>query len=311
MSLFSFGGAVDKKADAAARQAALDRTAEWEKALARDRLPGFVEKRLTEARAGTTPWMTTMTSAELLLAVTRGVRPVATVSGNCWYQSGVSWTEGHASGWRSAQHRLREEALACGANAVVDVKMRTVKRAHSASMDFSQIGTAIKVQGLPPSTDPIIATAPLMAFIRLLQAGVVPVGLAIGVQHDWLVDQTRAYSGTFTWSNQELSTLSQFWETLRRRTHRQLKADAAMHGNGVLAHTELSQLIKQEGEDKGPIRYLGRHLVLGTLVQSGEGSPITRDIGTVVDMCDGPSPLDPLPGGELNVYGLNEHEGAV
>ncbi|HEY2659983.1 MAG TPA: heavy metal-binding domain-containing protein [Caulobacteraceae bacterium] len=308
---FPFGKAADTEADRAARDAALKRSADWEQALAHDRLPSFVEARLGEARAGQTPWTSTMTPAELLLAVTRGIRPVATVTGTCWYQYGRSWTEGHAAGWRSALHRLRAEAVACGANAVVDVKMRTVQGGFGASMDFTLIGTAIKVQGLAASNDPIIATAPLMDFVRLLQAGIVPVGLAVGAQYEWLIDQSKAYSGSWTWNNQELATLSRFWEQLRRAAYRELKADTARQGNGVLAHTQLSQLIKQEGSDKGPDRYLGRHIVLGTVVLSGESSPIPRGIETVVDMCDGPSPLDTHAADGSNIYGLNEREGAL
>lgn len=308
---FLFGKGADKEAERAAREAAQQRTAAWEQALKHDRLPPFVEDRLKAVRAGQAPWTSTMTPAELLLSVQRGIRPIATISGTCWYHYGYSWTDGHAAGWISAQHRLREEALACGANAVVDVKMRTVPHGMGGSMDFTLVGTAIKVDGLPASTNPIIATVPLMAFVRLLQAGVTPVGLAVGAQHDWLVDQTKSYGGGWTWNNQPLGTLSQFWESLRRRAHGQLKLDGARQGNGVLAHTHLSQLIKQEGDNNNPDRYLGRHIVVGTTVQAGEASPIARDIKTVVDMCDETSPLVAGPGDLDDIHGLNEREGAI
>jgi len=274
---FPFGSGEDKEARRAAEAAALERSEKWKTALAHDRLPDFVAARLGEVRDGQTPWTSTMTPAELLLATTRGIRPIATVSGTCWYQYGRSWTEGHAAGWRSAQHRMRAEAKACGANAVVDVKMRTVR-------------------GGPD-------------FVRLLQAGVVPVGLAVGARYDWLLDQSKTYAGSWTWNNQPLSTLSRFWETLRREAHSELRADAARMGNGVLAHTHLSQLLRQEGGDKSPDRYLGRHIVLGTVVQAGDAASITRGVQTVIDMCDGPSPLVASVGDDDSVYGLNEQEG--
>ena len=75
--------------------------------------------------------------------------------------------------------RLREEAKAAGANAVLDVKMRTIPLGIESSMDFTLVGTAVKIDGLPPSSDPIIATVPALEFVKLLEADVVPTGIAI------------------------------------------------------------------------------------------------------------------------------------
>jgi len=300
-----FAKTPDTPEQAAARQ----RTTEWETALGGDRLPSFVEARLHDAKAGTTPWTSTMTAAELLIARHRGVRPIATVSGTCWYQYGRSWTEGHAAGWHSALHRIKAEAKACGANAVVDVKMRTVHGlGDGQSMDFTLVGTAIRLEGLPPSSDPIVATAPLLDFMRLMQAGIVPVGIAVGAQYDWLVDYQKTYGGNWMSNNQVLGSLSSFWEQLRRSAHAELRADTKKHGNGVLAHTQMGQLLKVEGE---PVRYLGRHIVIGTVVQAGESSPIDFGIETVVDMRDDLSPLfapDPHAAG---AHEFNEREGGI
>jgi len=298
-----------KTPDTPEQAAARERSAAWEAALSSDRLPPFVEARLQEAKAGTAPWTSTMTAAELLVARHRGVRPIATVSGTCWYQYGRSWTEGHAAGWRSALHRIKAEAKACGANAVVDVKMRTVHGlGDGQSMDFTLVGTAIRLEGIPASSDPIVATAPLLDFMRLMQAGIVPVGIAVGAQYNWLVDYQKVYAGNWMSNNQVLSTLSAFWEDLRRDAHAELRADTRRHGNGVLAHTQMGQLMKVEGE---PLRYLGRHIVIGTVVQAGEKSAIDFGVQTVVDMRDDLSPLftpDPHAPG---AHDFNEREGGI
>ena len=47
-------------------------------------------------------------------------------------------------------------------------------------MDFTLIGTAVYVEGLPPSVEPIVATVPALEFVKLLEADVVPTGIAIG-----------------------------------------------------------------------------------------------------------------------------------
>jgi hypothetical protein len=310
MSWFKKRDPAEAEAAKARAAAAAARCQAWEAAIEGGRLPDFVQQRLADAGAAKTPWMSTMTPAELLLVRSHGVRPLATVTGTCWFQYGFSWTEGHATGWRTALERLRAEAVACGASAVVDVKMRTAHAGVSASMDFSLIGTAVRFERLGPSREPIIATVPALEFIRLLEGGVVPVGLAVGARYEWLTDYNGAYGGRMTWNNQPLTSLSNFWEAVRRDAHAELRKDAARHGTGVLAHTQFGQLIKRE-VDKQPDQYLGRHIVIGTVVQTRPGEPVPHPIESVVDMRDELSPLVRERPGSNNAYKSNEREGAI
>lgn len=310
--LFKGAGKGDKAAADAAKAAsaaAAARGVAWEAALTAGKLPGFVEKRLSEAGAGTTPWLATMTPAELLLVRSHGLRPLATVTGTCWYQYGRSWTEGHAAGWRTALQRLQAEAIACGANAVVDVKMRTAPGGLSASMDYTLIGTAVRLERLGPSSNPVVATTPAIEFVRLLEADVVPTGIAVGAYYDWFTDHNGQFRPSMFAANQPLKTLGAFWEKARRHAHQELRQDAARHGNGVLAHTQFGQLIRVE-QDKSPDRYLGRHIVIGTVVDRRPGQHIPHDIEPVVDMRDELSPL--IQGRESNnAYSSNEAESEI
>jgi uncharacterized protein YbjQ (UPF0145 family) len=300
----------DLTSSVSAERNAAERASAWGAALPHDRLPAFVMERLQDAGAGRTPWLSTMTPAELRLARTHGLKPIAAVSGTCWYQYGRSWTEGHAAGWRAALARLRNEALACGANAVVDVRLRTVHSDLQASMDFTLIGTAVRVEGLAPSPDPVIATVPALEFVRLLEMDIVPCGLAIGAKFEWMTSYSNAnIAGAYSWTNQILPELSSFWERVRRAAHSELRADAMRQGNGVLANTHFGQLIRQE-VDKQPPRYLGRHIVMGTVVQTRPGAAVPHHIQMVVDMRDDLSPL--LRGKDRSsIYNLNETEGGI
>jgi hypothetical protein len=297
-----------------AQDASLERQAKWRQALDRDVLPDFVTARLREAAAGRLPWMSTMTPAELLLSRELGIRPVAMVSGTCWYHYGWSWTNGHPEGWHSALERMKHEARAAGANAIVDVKMRTLNLRAEDSMDFTVIGTAVKVDGLPPSPDPVIATVSAVEFVRLLKEGIVPTGVAIGAHYNWL----NGYSGTLTnvtaamsWSNQPLDILSDFWRRVRQRAVRGLHEDTRRLGNGVLAHTSFGQLLKFEREKKPP-DFLGRFIMIGTAIQCQRRAELASRIGMVIDMCDGDTPLnDTTPHGH-NAYPVdNDQEGAI
>ena len=290
----------------------------WARALDSNTLPGFVEERLKLAAQRKTPWLSTMTPAELLLGKSHGLRPLATVSGTCWFHYGRSWTEGHAEGWETALARLKREALAVGANAVVDVQMRTIKSPLAGSMDFTVFGTAVKFDSLPPSADPVIATVPAMDFVRLLEMGVAVSGIAIGASYDFLEGQYSAgyYAtavqqqlGAFN-GNLPIQSLTSFWERIRREAHAQLRQSTARSGNGVLAKTNFGQLMRIE-RDKMPPNYLGRHIVIGTVIQSRRGDGIPHSIRTVVDMRDALSPLNGATTDTVDVEANNEHSGGI
>lgn len=292
-----------------AAEAARNRAAAWEAALAADRMPEFVDARLQAARDGSQPWMATMTAAELLLSRSHGIRPLATVTGTCWFHYGRSWTEGHATGWRTALNRLRAEAVTAGANAVVDVRMRTSRARMGASMDYTLTGTAIRVEGLPASALPVVATTPALEFVRLLEMGIVPVGLAVGACYN-TAENLPAGMAVTNYGNGELREMGAFWQAVRRLAHAELRNDARQQGGGVLAHTHFSQLLRIERSKQQPY-YLGRHIVIGTVVDTPRGAKVPHGIVPVVDLRDDASPLGPRGTRANNSLGHLDREGPI
>jgi hypothetical protein len=212
-----------------------------------------------------------------------------------------------------ALRRLREEAWAAGANAVVDVKMRTIPLRVDASMDFTLVGTAVYVEGLPPSGEPIVATVPALEFVKLLEADVVPTGIAIGAHYEWLSNWSggswNANPRMTFMGNIESQQLSQLWEIVRQRAHQQLRANARAQGNGVLAHVNFSEIFESEGGGE-PKSYLARHIVVATVVDAKRGTTIPHDIKIVVDVRDGGTPLTgTIP--HHQSYASNDAEGAI
>lgn len=279
-------------------------------ALQAGRLPASTRTRLERARAGTLPWIATLTPSELCIVRSHGMRPIAAVSATCWLHYGWSWTEGHAQGWETALQRLREEARAAGANAVLDVKMRTVPVDIADSMDFTLVGTAVRVEGLPPSPDPVVATVPALEFVQLLEADVVPTGIAIGAHYEWMSDWRGDATRRGVWMNIEATQLSRLWERVRQRAHADLQRSAHGRGNGVLAHLNFSQMFEREGGERQPRQYLGRHIVIATTVDARRGIPIPHDIKMVVDMHAGATPLTGTRPHHQS-YGTNDQEGAI
>jgi hypothetical protein len=302
--------ALDPNADSQAVQAANERRqADIQQALQSGKVPSATRTRLEGARSGTLPWTATLTPAELMVVRSHGLRPIASVSATCWLHHGWSWTEGHAQGWEMALRRLRLEAKAAGANAILDVKMRTIPLGIEHSTDFSLIGTAVRMEGLQPSDEPIVATVPALEFVKLLESDVVPTGLAIGAQYDWLNDWRGRANQTWM-GNVESTVLGQFWEVIRQRAHAELRRSAQGQGNGVLAHVNFSQMFEFEGGENKPKRFLGRHIVIATTVDARASVPFIHDITMAVDMHAGSTPLTGTRAHHQS-YASNEKEGGI
>ena len=307
MSLFDFFKGPDAQT-LAAREAAAARQADILDSLSRGAVPAGVRKRLEGACSGELPWIATLTPAELLAVRSHGIRPVASVSATCWLHYGWSWTEGHQQGWQTALRRLLQEARVAGANAVLDVKMRTVCLDCKDSMDFTLVGTAVRVADMPPSADPIVATVPTLEFVKLLEADVVPTGIAVGAAYEWLTDWQRDASQAWM-GNIEARKLSQLWNRVRHRSYSEMRRNAREYGNGVLAHIDFSQMFEVE-RDKQPKQYLGRHIVVATTIDVRSGAAFPHEIKMAVDMHAGATPL---VGTTLHhqSYVSNEEEGAI
>ena len=307
MSLFDLfkGPSPESQALQAANQ---QRLADIQSSLKRGHVPGATRERLDGARTGRLPWTATLTPAELLIARSHGLRPVASVSATCWLHYGWSWTEGHSQGWHTALRRLREEAKAAGANAVLDVKMRTIPLQVEDSMDFTLVGTAVRVEGLPASTDPVVATVPALEFVKLLEADVVPTGIAIGAKYNWLTGWQSNVRQTWM-GNNEATALSKFWEQVRKSAYAELRKNAQPQGNGVLAHIDFSEMFEFERE-KQPNQYLGRHIVIATTVEASRAQAIPHEIRMAVDMHAGPTPLTGRRPHHQS-YASNDQDGAI
>lgn len=309
MSLLDFFKGPDPETLARAAASAA-RQAEIQRALrARvHRVPQFILDRMESSRDGKTPWIATLTPAELRIARSHGIRPIAAVSATCWLHYGYSWTNGHAQGWQTALQRLRDEARAAGANAVLDVKMRTIPVDVESSMDFTLVGTAVKVDGLSASEDPIVATVPALEFVKLIESDIVPTGIAIGAEYRWISDwQGRA--DLFWNGNTECSLLSNHWKYVRDRAYERLREDTARQGNGALAHINFSQMFESEGQRESKL-YLARHIVIATVIDQPKSRPLTHDFQMVVDMHAGKTPLTGTKNHHQS-YASNDEEGAI
>lgn len=262
------------------------------KAITHNKVPAEIEQRLKDTSAGKLPWISTMSPTEMLVTRKHGVRPISMIASTCWMQYGQSWTLGHSTGWRKAVDRMRAEAVAAGANAVVDVKLKTIGRHNSDNMDFSLIGTAVHIDNLTIDK-PAISTTSAAEFIRLMESGIIPVGISIGCDYE-IIDDRRNEAGRNLfrnrWENFENDFLVRLWSRVRKSAFKELIKDSMRHdGNGILAHINFNELIDQEYEvnDVKKYRYLARHIIIGTVVKDlGHHHSSIHDVTPVIDISD-------------------------
>ena len=233
---------------------------------------------LSGVRAGKLPWIATLTPAELMIARSHGIRPIAAVSATCWLHYGWSWTEGHSQGWATALAALARRGEGRR-------RQRGARRqdAHRPARRCQQHGfhagrhRGLHLEGLPPSNEPIVATVPALEFVKLLEADVVPTGIAIGALLR-MADRLAAATPTWRGSATSKSTrLSELWEHVRQQAHAELRAHARGQGNGVLAHINFSQMFEREGQNDRK-QYLARHIVVATTVDAKRGVPLPHEI---------------------------------
>lgn len=268
------------------------RTEAWRQALFGNAMPGFVVDRLRDAGEGRTPWLTTLRPAELLVVRSHGVRPLATVCGSGWFDIGEAWSNGHAQAWKAALARLSQQAKACGAHAVVDVRLRLLA-GPGRSVGYSLVGVAVRVGDLPPNPHPLLATVTALEFARLAEAGVAPTGIVVGAEFRRRPDPDRTAAAQRDAPNRRLVALSNLWEAVQRVAITNLRREAVRLGGGVLAHAHHGELHRQLGGEAP--EYLCGYIVVGTVLDVGPDAPVLDAIESVVDVRSDRSPLERRP----------------
>ncbi|MDQ0189571.1 YbjQ family protein [Alicyclobacillus cycloheptanicus] len=251
-------------------------------------LPPNVVDRLEQERAGGLPWTSDLSVNEWHLMRSVGFRPLGMVMGSCFYHVGYS-VASRAGTWYSrdltdvqaalyegrhrALHRLAQEAKQLGANAVVGVRIQHHKPGYFGhESEFAAFGTAVSVDGLPPSDAPVLCTVDGQSLVKLMQAGAFPVGLAMGACVHYQYTSRQDKWQMTSWYNQEIPTFtSAVYETRNRAVRDMWKQAREFGASGVLAHETRLEVMKVEVErGQGDERedHVLEFLSIGTAVAS-------------------------------------------
>jgi uncharacterized protein YbjQ (UPF0145 family) len=233
-------------------------------------LPPAAEARMAEIRRSGT-WGSALSADEFTAIRSVGFEPVGQVLGAAVYNIGYAGGYGCPGAWAGyggyvapyqsvtsvsssgsigaygpmvqtlyqARHkaieRMTAECAELGGHGVVGVLL-TIGSFPAGGLEFKAIGTAVRAPGAVPLKRPFTSDVSGQDFAKLIMAGWVPVGLALGISigarhDDWLtINQTRWGSG-----NSEVTGYTDLVNQSRHDARAQLDKDVArMGGQGVV-----------------------------------------------------------------------------
>jgi len=222
---------------------------------------------------GSGTWGSALSTDEFTAIRGVGFEPVGQVLGACVYNIGYAggytcpggWSSGvfggvvtaatqvsGQGGWgtfgpltqamydarRKAIGRMTAECAGLGGHGIVGVSLTFAAYPHG-GLEFRAIGTAVRGMGAPAPPQPFSSDLSGQDFAKLIRAGWVPVGLALGISigarhDDWL---TR---GSALWNagNTEVAGYTELVNMARHDARVQLEADVGRMGaDGVVVST--------------------------------------------------------------------------
>jgi uncharacterized protein YbjQ (UPF0145 family) len=169
---------------------------------------------------------------------------------------------------RAAIGRMTAECQALGGHGIVGVLL-TIGHFPAGGLEFKAIGTAVRGQGASAPPHPFSSDLSGQDFAKLITAGWVPAGLALGISigasHDdwWTRGQTRWGAG-----NVEVVGYTQLVNQTRHDARVQLQADVARQGaTGVVVATSDLRVRERECPAREGLKdHIAEATIIGTAI---------------------------------------------
>lgn len=256
-------------------------------------LPLKAQQRLREElEAGHPLFSSDLSVNEFLLAREQGYQPLSQVMGSSIYHVGWQYTRQYSWGTQSyemqtlsqahqdaaslALTRLEQEARLVGAHGVIGVRF-TRRRYEWGShlLEYTAIGTAIKLPNTPLTGRPFLSDLSGQEFWTLLQAGYYPAGVVYGYCSYYVAlgsNLTQQIQGWWTGSNnQEIGPFTQGLYNARHQAITRVNDMARkQQALGIVGmHIENDRQIREYETDNPQRKYLDLYIhfaVLGTAI---------------------------------------------
>ncbi len=275
-------------------------TQQWETAL-----PEAARARMAEIRESST-WGSALSTQEFAALAAVGFDPVGQVLGTAVYHIGYAGRWSCAGSWsfagfgtgvtevsssayapfselvrvmytarRVALGRAVAECRELGGDGIVGVQLR-VGHFPAGGMEFTALGTAVRARSATRPKQPFTSHVTGQEFGRLVQAGWVPAGLALGISIATRHDDWRTF-GQLRWSagNQEVDGYTQLINHARHDARVQLEQDARMYGGDGVVVDEMDLRIREREcpSYENQRDHIAEAVFLGTSVVRFDRSP--------------------------------------
>jgi uncharacterized protein YbjQ (UPF0145 family) len=250
---------------------------------------------------GASAWGSTLSTDEFAAVCGVGFEPVGQVFGACVYNIGYTGAFGCAGGWsssdtgparaltrlsgegglgvrplveamyearRKAIDRMTAECAALGGHGVVGVSL-SYGEFLSGGLEFQAMGTAIRGAGAPAPPHPFSCELSGQDFAKLISAGWVPAGVALGISLGARHDDQQTYSTTARGArNAEVDGYAELVNMTRHDAGVQLAADVARIGaDGVVVSSIYLRVHDREcASSAGSRDHLAEVTVIGTAI---------------------------------------------
>ncbi|MDB5033963.1 MAG: hypothetical protein JWQ98_1204 [Chlorobi bacterium] len=163
---------------------------------------------------------------------------------------------------RLALHRMKQEAAALGANGVIGVRLTVKRKAWDRShLEFTAIGTAIRLPDYPPMADPFTSDLSGQDFWKLQKAGYLPRGLVFGLSCYYVATRSSTMQVlTNVWAagqaNQEITQFTAGLSKARDIAVKRLRAETEhIMGEGTVG-MEIDYEVEENEYEYGNTKYI-------------------------------------------------------
>jgi uncharacterized protein YbjQ (UPF0145 family) len=247
----------------------------------------------------------TLGIAEGLAVQHAGLRPLKQVMGVSYYKVGwqsMPWGSGsrfspggdgetfelesQTAAWNEARHlavgRLREEAVAAGADAVVGVQLKRSFRDWASDLvEFVAVGTAVRSERYELGPEPLLCNLSGQDVAKLIAHGFWPVGIVGGSTVAYVVTgwrQQRRAGGLFSaMSNQELPDYTQgIYDARALAMDRLTRTAHELHAHGVVG-VDVDRAMRDYEREVNNVTYrdliITMHILGTAIVEAADGPP--------------------------------------
>lgn len=261
-------------------------------------LPQAARDRMHEIQ-GSSTWGSALSTQEFNAILGVGFDPVGQVLGTAVFQIGYQGGYGCSGAWsgylgqnmatdvssrawapfsalvqamytarRTALGRAVAECRALGGDGIVGASLK-VRRFVAGGLEFTALGTAVRARGRVRPRQPFTSHVTGQEFAKLIHAGYVPTGLAMGISIASRHDDYRTRAALSRWAgNQEVPGYTQLINNARHDARNQLLKDARQHGGDGVVVDEVDLRIGEREcpSYEGQRDHIAEAFLLGTSI---------------------------------------------